>query len=523
MGVRTFSAQCPSRFTAMICVLLLLVCGGSTARADSDHIEESVDLISKGDLEGAEKEARLALRESSTRALAWATLGSIRVRQKKYAEGIELLRTAVRLAPRSVDARLILGEVYALTGKKLQAQEEFQEVLRIDPGNPRGRIALAQLETAGHNFHASLRLVEPILPELHRSADGILLLAKNYAGLKQTDPLRSLVPDWEQLPESSADSSLVFATLLVKSGLNQQAVEILELAKNNGQVSYELALELASLHFSTGDLSAAFSSYEAALSLYPECVDCLRQLAKIAERQKDPESALAYLIKAKRLRPENPDILFEFGKACLELDLVDDALPALQKAVQLRPNNDSYTYVLASAHVSKKEYTVAGKLFQALLRKHPNDSVVNYAMGSVLFLEVNLDGAAKYLQKSIQVKPDQNAAYYYLGLIAEGKGENDQAIATFQNLLRRYPDYGPAYEALGGILLKQQKYGEAQEALEKAIRMNPNSTKGHYQLGILLGRIGRQDDANREFEIIKQLNAEEGRRSGLKLRLLTPH
>jgi len=87
--------------------------------------------MSKGDLDGAEKEARLALRDSSTRALAWATLGTIRVRQKKYEEGIEFLRAAVRLNPRLVDARITLGEVYALTGKKLRAREAFKEVLGI--------------------------------------------------------------------------------------------------------------------------------------------------------------------------------------------------------------------------------------------------------------------------------------------------------------------------------------------------------------------------------------------------------
>jgi hypothetical protein len=38
-----------------------------------------------------------------------------------------------------------------------------------------------------------------------------------------------------------------------------------------------------------------------------------------------------------------------------------------------------------------------------------------------------------------------------------------------------------------------------------------------------LGRAGRQNDANKEFEIVKQLNAEEEKRLGMRLRLLTPH
>jgi tetratricopeptide (TPR) repeat protein len=90
-------------------------------------------------------------------------------------------------------------------------------------------------------------------------------------------------------------------------------------------------------------------------------------------------------------------------------------------------------------------------------------------------------------------------------------------------VLRRDPDYALAYEALGRILVKEKKYAEAQEILEKAVVLNPDSVKAHYQLGILWGRAGRQDDANKEFEMVKQLNAEEEKRLGMRLRILTPH
>jgi tetratricopeptide (TPR) repeat protein len=479
--------------------------------------------MNAGDLAGAEKEAKLALRDPSPQPIAWATLGVIRVRQKRYAEAVECLNTALRLDPSLAGARVALGDVYALTGKKALAREAFQKALRVDADNGEARFALAQLEATSGNFSASLTAAEPALAELRRSPDGILLLAKDYAGLKRKDDLVALVHDWESLPDAPVSSSTAFAALLVKSGLDPQALEVLEKAKSTGQVSYEMALALANLYLSKGDLSDAFQSYEAVLTLKPGCIDCLLHLAKIATQQKDSEKALAYLIKAKREQPDNPEILFEFGKACMELDLPGDALSALEKAARLKPNNDSYAYVLASANVSKKQYEAAGKIFQALLAKHPNDSVLNYAMGSLLFLEVKLDESGKYLRKSVELQPNQSGAYYYLGLIAEGKGENDQAIATLRDVLQRDPNYGLGYEALGRILVKQQKYPEAELALNKAIVLNPDSVKAHYQLGILFGRTGRQDDANKEFAIVQQLNAEEEKKSGMRLRLLTPH
>ena len=495
----------------------------TNAQTDSDHIQQAFEMMSAGDLVGAEQEARLALRESSTRPEGWAALGMVRARQKRYADATECFHSALRLEPRLVDAHLGLGEVDELTGKTEQAREEFRSVLRTDPGNRDALFGLAQLESASENFRASLTAAEPILADLYRSSAGILLLAKDYASLKQKDPLAALVPSWNVLPQVSASDSTAFSALLAKSGLDQQALAVLEKAKTSGQVSVELALALANQYFSKGDMTQAFESYEAALSLKPNCVDCLRQLAKIAEQQKDPEKALGYLIKAKRQQPDDPEILFEFGKACLQLDLFEDAVPALEKASRSQPDNDSYAYVLASAHVSKKEYGAAGKIFERLLQKHPRDPILNYTMGSLLFLEVKFEEAEPYLRKSVELNPDQSAGYYYLGLIAEGKAQDEQALATFKDVLRRDPNYDPAYEAMGRILLKEQKFPEAQQALEKAVLLNPSSVKAHYQLGILLGRTGKQEDAKKELAIVNELNAEETKRAGMRLRILTDH
>jgi tetratricopeptide (TPR) repeat protein len=526
-GLRAEQRSSPRR---RICLeLTLLLClvvpkGVSAATpANSDHVQQSIELMNAGDLEGAEKEAKLALRDSSTRPIAWATLGAIRIRQKQYADAAEYLNTALRLQPDLVAARVNLGEVYALTGKRARARAVFRDILRAEPNNGEARFALARLESSSGNFRVSLSIAEPVLADLRQSPDGLLILAKDYAGLKQKDSLLALVPDWKGLPATSADSSTEFASLLLGSGLNQQAFEVLEKAKGSGEVSYAMALALANLYFSKGDLNGAFDSYEAALSLNPGCADCLLHLAKIATQQKDPEKALAYLIKAKQKQPGNAEILFEFGKACLELDLPDDAIPALQEAARSQPTNDSYAYVLASANVSKKQYEAAGKIFQVLLAKHPDDHILNYAMGSLLFLEVKLDDAAKYLHRSVELQPDQTAAYYYLGLVAEGKGQDGQAVTILKDVLQKDSNYGPAYEALGRILVKERKYSEAQQALERAVVLNPDSVKAHYQLGILWGRAGRQDDADKEFAIVKQLNADEEKRLGMRLRLLTPH
>src|SRR5205807_6673203 len=57
--------------------LLLPVRAWPGVRADSSHIQKAVELISKGDMKGAEREARLSMADPASRPLASATLGAI--------------------------------------------------------------------------------------------------------------------------------------------------------------------------------------------------------------------------------------------------------------------------------------------------------------------------------------------------------------------------------------------------------------------------------------------------------------
>jgi len=72
------------------------------------------------------------------------------------------------------------------------------------------------------------------------------------------------------------------------------------------------------------------------------------------------------------------------------------------------------------------------------------------------------------------------------------------------------------------LLMNARRYPEAQASLEKAVHSNPKSVKANYQLGLLLVRMGRKDEADKQFEIAKSLRTEDEANSHLQLRLLDP-
>ena len=512
----------PARSWYKLCLILLI--SPSVSLAQLNHIETATRLLSQGQMEQAETEARQALGNPTTRPLGLALLGTIRLQEGKYTESTSFLTQALALNPHLVGARTTLGNAYAFQGKPDLARKSFQEALRLDPGNFNARFELAKLEASLHNYKQSLVEAGPIARQLSQSDDGILLLATDYGALGKKDELRALLRTWQQLPAASDESSLEFGDTLAMFGMNVEAQQVFdaEEAKIAAHPSPALAFKLGKGYLSLGVLDRAEQNFKRALSLNPACAACEQSLAEIAERQGDTEKALAHLIAAKQHDPEDPEILFQFGKVCLQRNLLEDALPALTKAVDLKPDRDPYVYVLASANVAQGNLPKAASLFAGLLQKHPQDAVLKYAIGAVNYLQGRYAEAESSLKQSLQTQPEQVAASYYLGLTYDALGQDDLAVAVFRDLLKSHPQHAPSYVKLGSILVRRHAYDEAQQDLERAIVLDPGSVQAHYQFGLLLRRLGKTAESDHQFAESRKLETERSSQTDLKLRLLLP-
>lgn len=521
LGRPTGQVRCALRFYVFCLALPILA---NVCLAQLNHIETAANLLNQGQMEKAETEARQALKKPSTRALALAVLGTIRLRVGKYGESESFLTQALTLDPQLLGARTTLGNVYLLEDKPVLARRSFQRVLRRDPGNVNARLGLAKVEASLRNYEQSLQVADPIVSQLRESDDGILLLATNYGGLGKKEELKALVRSWHDLPTPSDDLSLEFAKVLIACGMNSEAKEVFEDEEANvaRHPSAAMALKLGEGYLSVGLLDRAEQDFQLALSLQPACAICDQNLADIAERQGNSEQALAYLLRAKQQEPENPQILFEFGKVCLQRNLLEDALPALEKAASLKPDHDPYVYVLASAHVAKGNLPKAASLLSGLLRNHPRDSVLNYAIGAVYYLQGNYREAESSLKQSLKTQPHQVAASYYLALTYDSIGQDDQAVTVFRELLKGHPEHAASYTKLGGILLRLHRYEEAQQDLTRAVSLDPQSVEAHYQLGLLLRRLGKINESENELAESRKLEAARSAQGDVRLRLLAP-
>jgi len=512
---------------ALFCCALLLSywMTASAAFAQLDHIRAAAQLLSQGQKDEAEREARLAMGDPATRPLALAMLGTIRMAEGKYQEGTQFLTKALELNPHLSGAWTTLGDAYALQNKPDLASKSFERALTLDPSNNQARYDLAKLEASLRHYQKSLDIAQPILARLLKSDEGLLILGTDYVGLREKQELTAVVHAWQDLPHPSDESFLEFTQLLIGSGMISEAKTVVEdvESKNAGHVSSTLALNLGRSYLALEDWDDAQRDFDFALSLNPSCAACDEGVAEVSERQGDTEKALAYLLKAKQLEPENPEILFAFGRICLKRDLIEDALSALDKAASLKPDDDRYVYVLGSANVARGNLPKAASLFGRLLEERPQDPVLNYAMGTVYYLQSKYSEAESALKRSLAEQPDQVAAPYYLSLTYSHLGQNDEAEALLRGLVKSHPQYAPSYVKLGTILTAKRRYDEAQEYLERAIALDSSSPEAHYQLYVLLKSVGKPGEAQEHFAEWQKLQAEQKARKHLELHLLLPN
>ena len=87
------------RFSFVLCLL------GLAAHAQVSRIQAAAELLGSGDLARAEVEARKAMQSPSTRPLALAMLGTIRLQQGRTDDSTKFLLQALALNPKLVGAR----------------------------------------------------------------------------------------------------------------------------------------------------------------------------------------------------------------------------------------------------------------------------------------------------------------------------------------------------------------------------------------------------------------------------------
>lgn len=342
-----------------------------------DRLERSAALIRQGQLARAEAELQAVLRQESQDANALNLLGVIRAQQQRGVEAEQLFLRALTGSPKLVGAYLNLGQLYLDQHKPDRSLWAYGEASKLAPDRADINYNLASIYLEQREFERSLDYLEKI-PRSSWGVQEIQLVTECYLGLGRANEALAVSAPLRRSGALTPDEASTLATVFIKHNLLDQAIEILEAARQQDPHSFALLYQLGASYSQKGEWSRAEELYVAALARKPDDVVTLTELARVARVRGELEKALAYLVRARKLAPDAPAVLYDFAIVAFSMNLILDVLPVAERLYRQQPDNPAYVRLLAVSRFRHDEKAQAEKLLRRYIEMRPKDALGYY-------------------------------------------------------------------------------------------------------------------------------------------------
>jgi tetratricopeptide (TPR) repeat protein len=295
-------------------------------------------------------------------------LGATHLAQRNWAQAESNLRRFLTQHPDSDEALRMLAVARLGQGDAVEAQRLLGTMLRPIPvglrtleASVRDQIAAGQTEEVLSALRA-LAESAPADPRVFHRIGRMM----DQAG--SPDDARTQYRRALELEPAYTPALLSLATLELREGFHDRALGLLNdrLAQNpeENDVRFALAETLIAIK----DFAGAIQEYERLVSIRPESVLALNNLAFLYMMVGDPR-ALEYAERAYLLRPNDPAVADTLGWVLLNLGDVERALPLLETAFRGLPDQPAVRYHYAAALAKAGQPGRARTELEALLEE----------------------------------------------------------------------------------------------------------------------------------------------------------
>jgi tetratricopeptide (TPR) repeat protein len=462
--------------------------------------------------ERAEAEATARLTADPKDAASLNSRALARMRLNRYKEAYEDLRQAVSLKPATADYQANLGYVLWRLGRAAEAIEAERAAIKLDDKNYTAHYQLGRF--------------------LFRLGDRQRLP-------EAADHLRRALEIQPRQYETRFELVAAYRALgNVELALAQY--ELLQDARpSDPRVAYVGALLAAD----RGDIKTAINGFQEALRRDPNLMGAWQDLglayiklnrwseaaetfAEMAKRQADsPEAAYFHALalfntgrraesekearRALRLNAGDAASLTLLGiTLAARGDANLEASEALTQAVALAPASFDTNFYLGRMQYSMKNYAGAVQSLRTAVKLSPSHAEARFFLGTALEAAGDFEAALAEYQELARIDPQSAMGQVGLGALLVKQGKIVEAINTLKRAVSFDPKSFEAQWALGRALMLAEQFAEATESLQAAVAIAPDRADAHYQLGLALKRLGRAEEAAREFALVERLNRE---------------
>ena len=186
--------RCPRACRLMLAGLVIsFTVSPQTLRAQSASRSSISRLIAQNQLDDAEKQLWSVLSQRPDQVWALDLMAEIRMRQKRAPEAEALLRRALTLDPKDLQAHRGLGKLYSSLGNIPQAIDSYSHVVAITPADVAANVELAVLYQGAGQYKESVAAAQRV-PAVSRPPRILPVLAADYFATGEPAKVPSLIP-----------------------------------------------------------------------------------------------------------------------------------------------------------------------------------------------------------------------------------------------------------------------------------------------------------------------------------------
>jgi TonB family protein len=176
--------------TALVVVVALLslsaraqVPAATSATASDPSVERGLKLLERGDMKGAAKEFRAAVKRTKNDPVLWLYLGRALIAFGDFKEARKALDASLRLQPDYADAHASLAYIFLVSGKPGDAEAEAKRALASDPDSLGAHYVIGQLRVREGAWLRALAEAELVIARTPNSAAAYSLKTEALLGL----------------------------------------------------------------------------------------------------------------------------------------------------------------------------------------------------------------------------------------------------------------------------------------------------------------------------------------------------
>ena len=456
-----------------------------------------------GHLHEAEATARGLLKTQPNDIDAHKLLGRIYLRQLSEAQNavsssspsgnvldqaIAEYETIVTLEPKSVEDRMVLGQLYTVKHEPKKAEDQFKTAQAIEPDSEDVVLNLARLYGESGDMTHAAKIIEDV-PESDRTSKMEFALGAAYDQMKH--PKDAIAAYQRALDIEPGDTRTIDA--LAQALLNDD------------------------------QLDAAMKEYHELADADPDDTSALIHISEIQRRQGKYEDALATVRKAVQKEPDNLEAGYNEGLLLDVLGRFDDAAGVYSHMVDLtshangayrddeKSNRDIFLERLGGVYHEENKVDQAIAAYQKMIDMGGDSALRGYQGEVDTYRDAKqFDKAVDVSRKAVAANPQNSDLKLMLAGELADAGKVDEALAMARGLLKNdnSDNDRKVWLDLAQMDTRLHRWKEAEDALNKAASMTSKKEDRVY----LLFLRGAWAERQKHFE-----NAEDFFRQALDL------